>query len=928
MEEDNKNNIETMGQKQEDKKAAKEQKQNQGSNMAQKGQKVAKGLKKAGKAAQKGKKAAKIAKAVKSLKVVVSLGWVALIILAIILVVGLVSFFFTMPGLYLENFKEAARNLWDSIVGRFIDNTIKVSDEDIIELAQRIDSMGYNIQNYGFANVTSHNENNVPLSVGETPDEKNYLEEYLKANEATYTTNQWSFENAWKALGNTGTFRDWSQGMIHVEDGLLSSHSIDRENEQLVIKTMDFKANIFASQINEMRYDLSSWTARYGKPVELMLALHLSTMMPDLTYDIATHPVFNTKIEMVTNKVKLKYEVQYEVGDNKFIDGKRINEIKKIADEKKANNYEIDQELTQINNANAIANNQTLPPPVYKVKDPNLNPLEGTELASLTEEEFNALIQLVKNGEEGIDVKWPRIESVTQHWFYNPIIFQYGITSNTVDAGTITYQPEEGSILSKYKDNIKLTGTITGDSYYQLCSPEVTGPNEAIKAVFKGGTVDYQGEKENFSGKYYQFDGTSTTAQEIYNAKAVEAGKSYYDFGGQTQIPVKKDIKVEKKPVNFNVETTLEDGTKISGKKNAFTAFSILEGMHTEASKQIYRCLQDLLVSLGYFTEDDFQVPSTQVLEWPIKEFTPVIWPKRDANQYGSSVQSKSSLDEGFESGLTVTCPGDGTITEIGSNSIKIKFKQLSDETITYLEDLYKEDNIKIDKNCILDMELIIQGINVDSLLSVNKIIKRGDTIGTTSESDILFIMYNKDKSIIDNIEDYMSPTYAPTDITIDNNYVVDTNKSPAQVTDVETFKKAFKPYPVLVENAQAFIDIQTKYHVNALFAGAVAVAESSGGTNGFLITNKTYNMFSIQGSYNGESYMSHNSEGEEIYWKKYPDFATAIDDFGKLISTSTNYIGGGNITIVDIGIKYCPPGRSWATSVSQHMTDAIERIT
>ena len=46
------------------------------------------------------------------------------------------------------------------------------------------------------------------------------------------------------------------------------------------------------------RYDLENWSARYGRPKELMLAIHLSTMMPDLAYTIATSEDFNTKVNI------------------------------------------------------------------------------------------------------------------------------------------------------------------------------------------------------------------------------------------------------------------------------------------------------------------------------------------------------------------------------------------------------------------------------------------------------------------------------------------------------------------------------------------------------------------------------------------------------------------------------------------------------
>ena len=52
-------------------------------------------------------------------------------------------------------------------------------------------------------------------------------------------------------------------------------------------------------------YDLNTWIGRYKRPVELFLAIHLSTMMPDLTYKIATEPEFNTEVNVHFEPIKI-----------------------------------------------------------------------------------------------------------------------------------------------------------------------------------------------------------------------------------------------------------------------------------------------------------------------------------------------------------------------------------------------------------------------------------------------------------------------------------------------------------------------------------------------------------------------------------------------------------------------------------------------
>lgn len=121
-----------------------------------------------------------------------------------------------------------------------------------------------------------------------------------------------------------------------------------------------------------------------------------------------------------------------------------------------------------------------------------------------------------------------------------------------------------------------------------------------------------------------------------------------------------------------------------------------------------------------------------------------------------------------------------------------------------------------------------------------------------------------------------------------------------------------------LLNSLDSFINIQNKYNVNAVFAIAVVQKESSCGTNWDAIDSSTYNWYSIKGEYNGNSYNG---------WKKYPSFTVAVEDFGKLIGTSSNYFAGGNITINSIATSYCPPGGEWAKSVSQYVKEMYESI-
>ena len=138
------------------------------------------------------------------------------------------------------------------------------------------------------------------------------------------------------------------------------------------------------------------------------------------------------------------------------------------------------------------------------------------------------------------------------------------------------------------------------------------------------------------------------------------------------------------------------------------------------------------------------------------------------------------------------------------------------------------------------------------------------------------------------------------------------------QIEEIISKRFSGEAYNNLMSAIDAFMEIQNRYHVNAVFAIAVAQKESSCGVNWAAIDPSTHNWYSIRGDYNGNSI-----DG----WRKYPSFKEAVNDFGKLIGTSSYYFGGGNITIGNIGKSYCPPGDEWSRGVSQFVKEMYESI-
>ena len=152
------------------------------------------------------------------------------------------------------------------------------------------------------------------------------------------------------------------------------------------------------------------------------------------------------------------------------------------------------------------------------------------------------------------------------------------------------------------------------------------------------------------------------------------------------------------------------------------------------------------------------------------------------------------------------------------------------------------------------------------------------------------------------------------------DDYVVDTTKSSSDIVikDVETLKKAFSWYSndrVLQQYANYFLECQNKYHVNAVFAAAVSITESSAGTNCAIGGN---NIFSI-------------SNGGQGNWNSYGTMESSIDAFFKLISTeyfgkyqqySVDSIARGNPAGTHM---YCVPPDNWIKNTVNYMTEMFK---
>ena len=79
--------------------------------------------------------------------------------------------------------------------------------------------------------------------------------------------------------------------LIFNYDNATSSIEVNRSNKTLDVTAIGLLHNKILS------YSLNGWTGRYSMPLEFLLATHIATMAPDLSYKLAT--TFNTDVEIL-----------------------------------------------------------------------------------------------------------------------------------------------------------------------------------------------------------------------------------------------------------------------------------------------------------------------------------------------------------------------------------------------------------------------------------------------------------------------------------------------------------------------------------------------------------------------------------------------------------------------------------------------------
>lgn len=301
-------------------------------------------IEKAGNAAAGAVKKAKLlTRILKSLKGLGALGVagivIIIIIIVIILVVGIIGFFLEMPGLLTNKLSDLASAFCTELATYYSGNSARFGTEEQKELADYLTNMGYSPYEFGFGKYTDEDGN--IIENGSDNDDatisSKYLNAYLTADYNTYVPYEKFKAGVSKLLNVIGdtvgyvlgmeTEKDTGDpqfGMLYFDKGMYENAEgddgnakkmgfLDSVSSDVESKTLTFKVWEAPFKTSYYTYNMEGWTARYGKPLELSLTLHLATMAPDLVYRFDMDKEESTEIHIKTIKSEVNIKFEYHI---------------------------------------------------------------------------------------------------------------------------------------------------------------------------------------------------------------------------------------------------------------------------------------------------------------------------------------------------------------------------------------------------------------------------------------------------------------------------------------------------------------------------------------------------------------------------------------------------------------------------------------
>ena len=541
--------------------------------------------------------------------------WTAVVILAIIIIVGIIMFFETMPGMVMEKIKAIGKQLMNNIANYWgADSAKQIDPKDIYTALNYLDDMGYDLKGYGFL-TEYYTDNNVDdkikddYGISDVPEhflddglirkkednsvllaKSDFIVAYMISDNYIYTLRNENLvtDSFWSALGKRIKYwvgfpldKKFTKGMIgiHLEDQLgvaktalynygglnTDDVKINPSTKKLIIK----KGNGLFGKAVTMEYDIDGWTGRYGMPIDFLTSVHLATMMPDLAYDMQDH--FDTEVKIVLHTYEVNYTYYYKTSDGNYVGEDKVREVWQ---------YLVDTNSTLAANPEAFSSleseivekltNLGLQNRISGLENDQLKIAELSKIQSELLEIMNKLAYY-QNNKSSETYYLPYISKVENHWYRD---VYYAVKKNSSSENIVRYDPDYEKI---YNERWTLYET-DDDGKFKLYALN----NDGDYAKSTDEIKNYDPELFVQEGEYYIFKGSKEEQK-----KALQ--------GEGTRFNVTKKAKV----LDLSKEDNVKDIGWNDNGKDYWTAYK-LEGSSASSG---YKEVPDTDGTIYYTTQ-------------------------------------------------------------------------------------------------------------------------------------------------------------------------------------------------------------------------------------------------------------------------------------------------------------------------------------
>ena len=246
-----------------------------------------------------------------------------LVIVAIIFLIGVISFFSIMGDMIIGKIKGFLQGVWDALETVFTGDQAeaKINDEQVKNAASYLEQMGYDLVGMGFVkteyNTTNknegepwnkwYNENGELIEEGSS-NKKDLIERDTTEDEAEGEKsgaeqkdpiNKIKSEPIRKYLvASLRLYINGTYGGMVVQEGHENDGLWDTIFDNIAFNSKEHTLTVTKGDTH-VKVNLESWTAKYGMAYEFLVCLHIGTLAPEFVMELAGDA--NDRVKVVVN---------------------------------------------------------------------------------------------------------------------------------------------------------------------------------------------------------------------------------------------------------------------------------------------------------------------------------------------------------------------------------------------------------------------------------------------------------------------------------------------------------------------------------------------------------------------------------------------------------------------------------------------------